>query len=105
MLPKDRRLRKKADFDRIFESERRINGRSVRIIWSPGEGRCGVVVSKAVGSLAFRNTVKRRWREALRGMDIPNALDLVIVVRTEGAKERGAEIAGALKQALAQLPR
>lgn len=74
-------------------------------MWAPGKGRAGVVAAKSIGSVAYRNTVKRRWREALREIEFPQNLDVVFIVREEGAKERGEKVGTILAEALSQLPK
>ena len=104
LLPKERRIRKRADFDKIFKFGRVLKRPDVRVVWSPGTGRAAVVVAKSIGSIAYRNTIKRRWREALGEAELPNALDVIFVVRSEGAKERGEVLKQSLKAALSELP-
>jgi ribonuclease P protein component len=70
VLSSRHRLRRSADFTAVVRRGRRA-GRSrlvVHLLLS-GEAepaRCGLVVSKAVGSAAARNTVKRRLRHLMR---------------------------------------
>lgn len=100
MLPKERRLRKKSDFDRVFQTGKVVKLPLLRLVWMPGMGRGAVAVSRQVGSIARRITVKRRWREALGQAAIPADKDFVVVVGTAGAKTRGAELRAALETAL-----
>ncbi|MEZ5175075.1 MAG: ribonuclease P protein component [Acidimicrobiia bacterium] len=44
-----------------------------------GSTRVGVVAGKKVGSAVQRNRAKRRLREALRRVEIPDGLDVVVV--------------------------
>ena len=103
MLPKERRLRKKADFDKVFKLGRVLKRPPLRIVWMVGEGRAGIVVARTVGSNAYRNIVRRRWREALGEIALPNGIDLVIVIREGGAKERGEELRESLREGLTHL--
>lgn len=105
MLPKERRLRKRADIENVFSNGRRLERPWIRVVWTGGKGRAVVVVSKSVGSIAYRNTLRRRWREALgESVEfIPNESDLVVVVKSRGAKERGENIYRELNQAFERL--
>lgn len=102
LLPKGRRLVRRRDFEQVFSRGRIFDGPLVRIIWSRGKGRVAVVAAKAVGSLARRNTVRRRWREAVSGLLdlIPDDLDLVVIVKEGGAVAGWLERTAALKRAL-----
>ena len=101
MIPKERRFTK-ADFDRVFNTGRGVKRDGVRIIWAPGSGKAAVVVAKAVGSTARRNTIKRRWREAL-GLELregamPGDYDLVFVVGTEAEHLRGQAVSERIRE-------
>jgi ribonuclease P protein component len=102
--PEDRRLRKKADFDKLFKSGRKIDRPNLRLLYVSGTGKAAVVVARSAGCIAYRNTVRRRWREALRICEGNNAFDCVIVVKAEGAKDRGDAIKKSIREALASLP-
>jgi ribonuclease P protein component len=70
-----------------------------------GEGRAGFAVAKAVGSIARRNRLKRRLREAYRAAagSVPRAYDYVVAA-SAGARELSHEqLVAALKDALAKL--
>lgn len=88
MLPKERRFTRK-DFDRVYSQGRGVKRQGTRLIWAPGTGKAAVVVAKAVGSTAYRNTIKRRWREALKPEGLPEQLDIVFVVGSEATDVRG----------------
>ena len=92
MLPKERRLRSKSDFDRVFSQGRGVKRQGVRLIWAPGSGKAAVVVAKAVGSTAYRNSIRRRWREALLPECLQAQWDIVLVVGSEAADVRGVAI-------------
>jgi len=91
MLPKERRFTKK-DFDRVFSQGRGIKRAGTRLVWASGTGKAAVVVAKAVGSAAYRNTIRRRWREALKPQMLPEQLDIVFVVGSEATDVRGKAI-------------
>lgn len=105
MPPKAGRLTRSADFDRLFKTGATIDAPDFRIKWIAGTGKVAVVVAKTAGSIARRNTLKRRWKEALSKLPskMINELDLVIVVKPSGAKRRGEAIEQALTEALRRL--
>ncbi|MER3413718.1 MAG: ribonuclease P protein component [Armatimonadota bacterium] len=107
MLPEVHRLRSRGDFQRVFSEGKALELDAVRLVHAPGLGRMAVVVSKSVGSLARRNQVRRRWREALRGLlgRIPQDRDMVLVVRSRASSLRGREVREVLEEALANLER
>ncbi len=69
-LPKENRLRKRADFQRVYNRGRRIEGRFMTAFILPSETsfhRLGVTATKkAVGNAVKRNRAKRLLRETFR---------------------------------------
>lgn len=69
-LPKDERLRKRADFLRVYDQGRRFEGRFMTVFILPAElgvHRLGVTATKkAIGNAVARNRAKRLLREAFR---------------------------------------
>lgn len=70
-LPKEARLRKRAEFLRVYENGKRFEGRFMTVFILPSEGplnRLGVTATKkAIGNRAHdRNRAKRLLREAFR---------------------------------------
>jgi ribonuclease P protein component len=85
-LPRQRRLRRTAEFGRVERQGQRAHGAYVTLIARPGRGRVGFTVSKKVGNAVVRNRVKRRLRDvARRHKQLWAKHDLVVVARPEAA--------------------
>jgi ribonuclease P protein component len=91
-FPPALRIRKGAEFDRVF----REGGRSgdsllvVHVLPNGGpEPRLGLAVGRTVGGSVVRNRVKRLLREAfrLRRGELPAAHDLVVVAKAVDRSE------------------
>jgi len=68
-LPKQARLRKRAEFDGVFQGAVRVGSRYVLARVAPnGEGhpRLGFAVPRKMGCIAVRNRARRLLREAYR---------------------------------------
>jgi len=88
MLQKINRLKKKKDFQRVYQSRNRFNLPEMAIQWSPRIGqnlpaRFGIVVSNKISKSAVKkNRSKRLIREAIRILmkenKTPPGLDFVI---------------------------
>jgi len=84
----DRRLRRRAEFDRVFAEGVRERARGFLLVVARGAGersRLGITVGKRYGNAVRRNQIKRRLREAFRRgqQEIPEGLDLVVLPRPE----------------------
>jgi ribonuclease P protein component len=86
-----RSLRRSTDFDRVMRVGRRRRAGDLVVFSAPGvegEVRVGLVVGRRVGSAVDRNRVKRRLRHALRGVEIEDGTDLVVIA-SPGARTAG----------------
>lgn len=104
-FPRTRRLRRQADFDRVFRGN--VYAADATLVvqgarTTAGQGRLGISVSRRVGNAVVRNRWKRTVREAYRQQPhrMPSDLDLVVRPR------RGAVLSfQAVWQSLPQLAR
>jgi ribonuclease P protein component len=77
------RLRKHADFDKVYRTGRRLFSAHMTVFFlrrDRGPARVGFTVTRALGAAVERNRIRRRLREAVRlnlGM-LGNAVDVVI---------------------------
>jgi ribonuclease P protein component len=81
-------LRRRADFDRVFQRGRHNSGRfmAVRSIANEQDlTRYAFAISKRVGKAVTRNRVRRRLREILRALPVRESFDIVLTVRPEAA--------------------
>jgi len=111
-LGRDERLRRRAEFLRVYAEGRRIVGRLVVGFEAPsqaGRTRLGVTVTRKAGKAVERNRIRRRVKEAFRrSVDRPPAsaaVDLVFNVRdgvAEASFEALAEDLGKVLRRLAK---
>ncbi|MGC8739643.1 MAG: ribonuclease P protein component [Candidatus Hydrogenedens sp.] len=68
-FPKEYRLRKKKEFEDVFQKGKRITGEGMVCYWFSDEqmgNKLGIVVSRKVGQSVKRNRIKRYVREFYR---------------------------------------
>ena len=87
LFPQSKRLRKKAEFQRVYEEGTKLTG-SLFLLFcrrSPTTEavRVGLAVPRSLGKAVTRNRVKRRLREAVRHhwKDLTAGLEIVIHAR------------------------
>ena len=79
-------IRRRADFEAIYESGVKVNGRlmTVFVRQNPGEhARLGIAATRKIGGAVVRNRAKRLTRELFRHHKPPTAVDVVVVPRRE----------------------
>ncbi len=110
-FPKERRLRKRAEFLRVQREGRSVRTRHFVLLVSTtgaqSPARLGLVASRKVGSAVARNHGKRRIREWFRHLTdrLPYGVDIVIILRRGAGKRSLGEIARELDAALPRLLR
>jgi ribonuclease P protein component len=102
------RLRRNADFRRVYGSRQRRDGRFLVVHSAAnelGHPRVGFTVSTKVGGAVQRNRVRRRLREAARPLVEASgeAVDLVVVARSEALGATFAELAAELRELTGKL--
>lgn len=69
-LPKERRLRKRSEFQKVYEEGLRVSGKYFTLFFRQtsldAPGRFGLTVSRKVGKAVVRVRVKRLLRESVR---------------------------------------
>lgn len=109
-LPREERLRRRADYLRCYGEGRRRGGRLATLFFVPNAlpyPRLGITVSRKVGKKAVvRQRLKRRVREIYRRWDhrsqLP-AVDLVVNLKPDAAKAEFRELESEIGRQLATL--
>jgi ribonuclease P protein component len=82
----DEHIRRRADFQRVYQHGTRIHGRLATLFVLPNDlavGRLGIAATKKLGSAVLRNRAKRLIRETYRRNKIAPGFDLVVVPKRE----------------------
>ena len=106
MLPKENRLKKKKDFDRVSTGGRQVPGNFLILKFQSNDlalSRIGFVVSKKVSKKAvLRNKLKRRLREAVNSelARLRPGFDLVFFAKREIQEKEFSDIEQMVKHLL-----
>ena len=87
-FPKDRRVRRRPEFQQAFERGFRLHSRFFTVVVLPNgltAARLGIVASRKFGGAVARNRGKRVIREVFRHLDITAgpAADLIVIPKRE----------------------
>lgn len=100
------RLRRREDFEKVFQSGRHVASRLVVVRLAPnglGRVRVGFAVGRQLGGAVVRNRLRRRWREIVRlGPPLPSGWDIVVVARGAANGAEWTALGGAWREALAR---
>jgi ribonuclease P protein component len=106
-LPPARRIRRRSEYQRVFDAGRRAHGRYMTIIAAPAEGpltRLGIVASKKIGGAVARNRAKRLIRQVFRTETGPaSASDLVVIAKVAAVSVGAPEVASDFRATLRRL--
>ena len=85
---KARRIRRRREFQRVFDLGPRTRGRYLTLLAAPnteGKARLGIVASRKLGNAVLRNRAKRLIREVFRhGITAAEqGVDVVVIPRRE----------------------
>ena len=106
MLPLEERLRANTQFQTVYQQGTSFADGAVVLyclrLEDPNLRQAGFSVSKKVGGAVVRNAVKRRMREAYRGLlpRLPRGIALVFVARRSAAEADYGKIEKSVQGAL-----
>lgn len=113
-FPKDRRIRRRAEFTHVLESGIRVKGRFFTVLMASntaGQPRLGLVASRKLGDAVRRNRAKRLIREVFRQTPpLPGrqGIDVVVIPRRElfdaDYSSLESELRGAFRRGASRLP-
>jgi ribonuclease P protein component len=107
---RERRLRVRAEFDRVFQRGRRLRGRMFVVIAlanGRSDHRLGIAAGRKLGGAVARNRARRLLRESFRRLEPTGGVgfDLVVVAGTDLVGCTQAEVDREFKERLRQLSR
>jgi ribonuclease P protein component len=107
-LPKEKRLAKRREFLRVYETGRKWFSRYCVVFAAPNVlpySRIGITATKKLGKAAVRNRLKRWTREVYRRQRDPlsldrHSLDVIVNVKPNAAEARFEDFREDLQRAL-----
>jgi len=85
-LPAAERIRRRPEFERVYNAGAKAHGRFMTVFVLPNGGaapRLGVAATRKIGSSVDRNRAKRLAREVFRRHKMAAGFDIVVVPRRE----------------------
>ena len=85
-LRPNERIRRRADFQHVYEQGARVHGRYSTLFILPNRldvGRLGIAATKKLGGAVIRNRAKRLIREVFRHNKIAPGYDVVVIPKRE----------------------
>jgi ribonuclease P protein component len=102
---KQLRLRKRKDFDTVFQKGHILGNRLLVLRSVPNQlphNRYGFVTSKRLGNAVVRNRVRRRLREGIRSLATRPGWDVVVSTRAAAAQADFHQLRSAVTSLLAR---
>lgn len=109
-LPKEKRLAKRREYLRVYESGRKLFSRYCVLFFAPNDlphSRIGITATKKIGKANVRNRLKRWSREVYRHQRAPlgldrHALDFVVNVKPNAVGAEWRDFSRDLERVLAR---
>jgi ribonuclease P protein component len=105
-LPTKQRIRKPAEFRRVFARGNRTSNSLTNVAVVANELsylRVGLSVSKRVGTAVTRNLVKRRIRNAFANMSINGGWDVVVTAKPNSSEASYEDLGQAIRKSVEKL--
>ncbi|MGB1749055.1 MAG: ribonuclease P protein component [Dehalococcoidia bacterium] len=105
-IPVSNRIRKPAEFRRVFSRGKRTGNHMANVIAIRSDrnsSRVGLAVSKKVGNAVTRNLVKRRMRDAFMSLVEDAGWDVVFTAKPAAAEASFSELQSGLRRSLKRL--
>ena len=107
-LRRSRRIRRRPEFQKVYESGQRLRLRLMTVMVLPNDGagsRLGIAATRKLGGAVVRNRARRLVREIFRRADVPAGLDIVVIPRVELLEAEYATVESEFRYALRRASR
>lgn len=104
-FPKERRLRRKQDFDAVFATARRISGDGLTLRYvnnGLGCSRLGCMIGKKSGNAVERNRLRRIFKEIFRTFPMQKNRDLLVTLYASQRDRTNPEIMESFRKLVAR---